>query len=141
MQQPLCFLDTDVGGPPTPGWYAGSIATARWRQSSRGNRMVCVIVVVDGLGTPYSRLSDYFVLEGVTPRGIACSRRRLVEAFRAAGLHPCAGDEIRPEELEGLPVGVRLALEEWKGKLRLQITGYRSLGAASDTREVPRGAS
>jgi hypothetical protein len=125
MQQPLCFEDTDVGGPPAPGWYASTITTACWRRSVHGNRMVYLVVALDGVGSPYDRIADYFVLEGVTPRGVACSRRRLVTAFRAGGLAPRAGDEIQPEVLEGLTIEVRLAHESWKGKVRLQITGYR----------------
>lgn len=129
MQQPLCFLDTDVGAPPPPGWYAGTIATACWRSSSRNNRMVYLVVALDGVGSPYDRICDYFVLEGVTPRGIACSRRRLVTVFRAGGLIPCAGEEIRPGCLEGLRIEVKLAHEPWKGKVRLEIKEYRSLSA------------
>jgi hypothetical protein len=89
--------------------------------------MVYLVVALDGVGSPYDRVSDYFVLEGVTPRGIACSRRRLVTLFRAAGLAPQAGDEIRPALLEGLEIEVKLAHEIWKGEIRLRITGYRPL--------------
>ena len=81
--QPLHFEETDLGGPPAPGWYAGIIATACWRTSSRGHRMVYVVITLESVGSPYRRISDYFVLEGVTPRGIACSRRRLVSLFYA----------------------------------------------------------
>lgn len=129
MQQPLRFLETDVGGPPPPGWYASRITTACWRQSSHSNRMVYLVVTLDGVGSPYDRISDYFVLEGVTPQGIACSRRRLVTVFCAGGLSPRAGDEIRPSVLEGLRIEVKLVHELWKGKVRLQITGYRSIAA------------
>lgn len=132
MQQPLRFLETDVGGPPPPGWYAGTIAAACWRSSSRNNRMVYLVVALDGVGSPYDRISDYFVLEGVTPRGIACSRRRLVSVFRAGGLIPRAGEEIRPGCLESLRIEVKLAHELWKGKVRLEITEYRPLTASSD---------
>lgn len=123
--EPLRFLDVDVGAPPAPGWYAGTITTACWRQSSHHNRMVYLVVGLDNVGSPYDRISDYFVLEGVSPRGIACSRRRLVTVFRAGGLFPRAGDEIRPDVLEGLKVEVKLAHELWKDKVRLQITEYR----------------
>ena len=126
MQQPLCFLDTDVGGPPTPGWYAGTIATAEWRESSRHNRMVYLVIALEGVRSPFDRISDYFVLEGVTTRGIAWSRRRLVAVFRAGSLVPRAGDEIRPGALEGLQIEAKLAHELWNGKVRLQITGYRA---------------
>lgn len=121
----LRFLEMDVNDRPPPGWHAGTVATACWRESSHNNRMVYMVVVLDGVGSPYDRISDYFVLEGVTARGIACSRRRLVTVFRAGGLLPGAGDEIRPGVLEGLKIEVKLAHELWKGKTRIQITGYR----------------
>lgn len=127
MQQPLCFEEKDVGGPPAPGWYAGTITTACWRSSSRNNRMVYLVVTLDSVGAPYDHISDYFVLEGVTPRGIACSRRRLVAVFHAGGLHPRAGEEIEPGVLDGIQVEIKLTHELWKGKVRLQITGYRPL--------------
>lgn len=125
MQQPLRFEEMDLGGPPTPGWYAGTITTACWRTSSRGHRMVYIVVTLDGVRSPYDHISDYFVLEGVTPRGIACSRRRLVSLFHASGLHPCAGEEIQPDVMEGHQIEVKLAHELWQGKVRLQVTGYR----------------
>lgn len=127
MQQPLCFEEPDLGGPPAPGWYAGTITTACWRSSSRSNRMVYLVVTLDDVAAPFNHISDYFVLEGVTPRGIACSRRRLVSVFQAGGLTPRAGEEIEPGVLEGATVEIKLAHEQWKGKIRLQITGYRPL--------------
>ena len=131
MQQPLRFQETDVGGPPAPGWYSGTIATACWRPSSRNNRMVYLVVALDSVGSPYENIADYFVLEGVTPRGIACSRRRLVAVFHAGGLSPRAGEEIQPGVLEGIRIEVKLAHELWSGKVRLQITGYRPVATAS----------
>jgi hypothetical protein len=130
MQQPLRFEETDVGEPPTPGWYAGTITTACWRSSSRNNRMVYLVVTLDSVGAPFDHISDYFVLEGVTPRGVACSRRRLVSVFHAGGLIPRAGEEIQPGVLEGLSVEIKLAHELWKGKIRLQVTGYRARASA-----------
>lgn len=124
--QSLYFSEKDVNDRPQPGWYTATIATACWRQSSKNNRMVYVLVVLEGVASPYDRIGDYFVLEGVTPQGIACSRRRLVALFRSSGLPPQAGDEIRPGLLEGLKVEVSLAYESWNGKLRLQIKEYRS---------------
>jgi len=123
--EPLRFLDTDVGGPPAPGWYPGVVTTACWRQSSRNNRMVYVALVFEGVSAPFDRLVDYFVLEGATPRGIDCGRRRLVELFRACGLAPRAGDEIRPGDLLKLKVEVKIAHEVWKGNTRLQAVAYR----------------
>lgn len=129
--QPLHFLPADLPDRPLPGWYTATIATASWRRSSKNNRMVYVVANLDDVAPPYDRIGDYFVLEGVTPRGIACSRRRLVELFRAVELLPKPGDEIRPELLQGRRLEVRLVHETWNGKTRLQIQAYRSLPAAT----------
>lgn len=127
--EPLRFLDTDVATLPAPGWYGATIETACWRQSQQNNRMVYVSLVLEELSPPFDRVADYFVLEGVTPRGIGCSRRRLVELFRACGLAPRAGEEIHPGDLIGSEVAVQVAHEVWKGRTRLQVVGYRALGA------------
>lgn len=130
--KPLHFSENDISVRPQPGWYTATIATACWRHSSKNNRMVYVQVLVDGVGDPYDRISDYFVLEGVSPQGIACSRRRLVALFRAGGRLPKAGEEIQPGLLEGIQLEVRLDHETWKGKLRLEIRDYRGpLGPSS----------
>jgi hypothetical protein len=139
MQQPLRFEETEVGGPPAPGWYSGTITTACWRSSSRNNRMVYLVVALDSVGAPYENISDYFVLDGVTPRGIACSRRRLVSVFHASGLRPRVGEEIQPGVLEGHRIEVKLAHEPWKGKIRLQITGYRSSVAFTGAGDAENG--
>ena len=131
MQQPLRFDETDVGGPPAPGWYSGTITTACWRPSSCGHRMVYLVVTLDSVAAPFNHISDYFVLEGVTPRGIACSRRRLVAVFHAGRLIPRAGEEIQPGVLGGLAVEIKLAHELWRGKTRLQVTGYRAPASAA----------
>jgi hypothetical protein len=123
--EPLLFLDTDVGGPPAQGWHAGFVTAASWRQSTRHNRMVHLVLVLDGVSAPFDRIADYFVLEGATPRGIACSRRRLVELFRACGLSPSAGDEIRPDDLLNRRIEVKIVHEVWKGSTRLQVVAYR----------------
>jgi hypothetical protein len=87
--------------------------------------MVYLVLALDGLSAPFGQVSDYFVLEGATPRGIACSRRRLVELFHACGLSPRAGDEIRPGDLLKLKVEVKIAHEVWKGSTRMQVVAYR----------------
>lgn len=133
MQQPLRFDEADLGGPPPPDWYAGTITTACWRSSARNNRMVYLVVTLDSVPAPYDHISDYFVLEGVTPRGIACSRRRLVSVFHAGRLQPRVGEAIQPEVLEGLSVEIKLAHELWKGQIRLQVTGYRTPVSAGST--------
>lgn len=123
--EPLRFLVTDVGGPPAPGWYVGTVMTADWRRSAHENRMVHVVLALEGVQSPYNRVADYFVLEGATPRGIAYSRKRLVALFHASGLAPQPGDEIQPGALAGVSVEVKVVHELWKNAVRLQIVGYR----------------
>lgn len=121
----LRFLATDIGGPPAPGWYASTVTTAGWRQSAHDNRMVHVVLALEGVLPPFERVADYFVLEGAAPRGRAYSRKRLVALFHAGGLWPQPGDEIRPEALVCLTIEVKVVHELWKNTLRLRIVGYR----------------
>jgi hypothetical protein len=129
LVEPLRFLETDISTLPAPGWYGAAVETACWRQSQQKNRMVYVSLVLEELSPPFARVADYFVLEGVTPRGIGCSRRRLVELFRACGLTPRAGEEIHPGELVGCELIVDVAHEVWQGRTRLRVIGYRPLAA------------
>ena len=129
--EPLRFLAADIGGPPRPGWYAGTVMTAGWRQSAHDNRMVHVVLSLEGVLPPFERIADYFVLEGATPRGRAYSRKRLVALFHAGGLWPQPGDEIRPEALAGLSIEVKVVHELWKDTPRLQVVGYRPHQAQS----------
>lgn len=121
----LRFLEADISERPAPGWYGATIDAASWRRSQRNNRMVHVSLVLDEVSPPFDRVSDYFVLEGATARGIAYSRRRLVELFRACGLSPQAGEEIRPGDLVDAEVAVQIAHEVWQGKTRLRVVGYQ----------------
>lgn len=123
--EPLRFRDTDVGGLPAPGWYVSRIATASWRQSARGNRMAYLVHALENVSPPFHRISDCFVLEGVSPQGQAYARQRLVTVFRACRLDPHSGDEIRPGDLSGFLVEVKVAHESWKGETQLKVVGYR----------------
>jgi hypothetical protein len=116
-----------LGGLPPPGTYRGHIASARLRQSSRGNQMVEVVYTLDEVPPGQEKVADYFVLEGASPRGLAVARFRLVELYRACGLHPHGGDEIRPEDLVGAQVGVRIDHQERDGQVRVRVVGYREL--------------
>lgn len=129
--EPLRFLDTDVGGPPAPGWHTSSVTTACWRRSAHNNRMVYLVLVLDDVAAPFDRISDYFVLEGATAQGISCSRRRLVELFRACGLSPQAGDEICPADLLRHRIEAKVVHELWKGRTRLKVVAYRPASTLS----------
>jgi hypothetical protein len=119
-----------LGGLLPPGTYRGSVASARLRQSSAGNEMVEVVCRLDEVPTGQEKVTDYFVLEGASPRGLAVARWRLVELYRACGLTPHGGEEICPEDLVGAPVGVRLDHQERDGQVRVRVVGYRELSAS-----------
>lgn len=119
------FLDSDLCEEvPTPGTYASAIATARLRRSQSGNAMVHVVHALEGVRPGYERVSEYFVLEGASPHGLALSRRRLVELYRACGLMPRPGEDISPGALQGLRLRVKVEHEEWRGELRLRVVAH-----------------
>lgn len=116
-----------LGGLLPPGTYRGTVASARLRRSSRGNQMVEVVCTLDEAPPGQEKVTDYFVLEGASPRGVAVARFRLVELYRACGLQPHGGEEIRPEDLVDAQVGVRVDHQERDGRVRVRVVGYREL--------------
>ena len=134
---PLHFLPADVQDRPSPGWYTATIATASWRRSSRGNRMVYLVHALEGVSPPFDRICDCFVLEGVSQRGLTYARKRLVEVYRACELSPQAGEAIHPEDLRSHRIEVEVVHERWNGRTRLQVTGYRPLEAGLETLRDP----
>jgi len=120
-----CFQSEDIDQSlPAPGRYLAAVASARWRRSSVGNRMVHVVVIVDGVHPSFERVSDYLVVEGISPRGLSLARSRLVALYRACGLTPEVGEEIRLDGLQGALVEVKLEHERYQGQLKLRIAGY-----------------
>ena len=120
------FDTTDFSNElPAPGYYPGTISSARWRKSEGGHRMVQVVYALSGVGHAWGCIAEYFVLEGVTDRGAAMARRRLVEVYRACGLEPQPGEAIRPEHLVGGRLLVRVEHDEWNGRPRLRVVGHR----------------
>jgi len=111
---------------PTAGAYNATIVSAQLRRSAKGNQMVEVVL---GLGPEagHAQVADYFVLEGVSSRGLAVARCRLVELYRACQLDPHVGDEIRPADLVGTSIEARIRHQERDGQLRLQVVGYRAI--------------
>lgn len=131
------FEPADVSDElPTPGFYPSTITAARIRRSQSGNRMVHVVYAVEGVAPGHDRVAEYFVLEGASPRGLALSRRRLVELYRACGFDPREGDEIAPAELVGARLEVKVDHETFQGEVRLRVVAHRPLGAGS-TESVP----
>jgi len=120
------FADSDLCDEvPSPGIYASTITTARLRSSQSGNAMVHVVHALEGVRPGYDRVAEYFVLEGASARGLALSRRRLVELYRACGLRPRAGEEIAPGALQGARLRVKVEHEQWRGEPRLRVVGHQ----------------
>ena len=122
------FLDSDLSEEvPAPGTYASTITTARLRTSQSGNAMVQVVHALAGVRPGYDRVSEYFVLEGASARGLAFSRRRLVGLYRACGLTPRPGEEIAPAALQGARLRVKVEHEEFRGELHLRVIAHLTL--------------
>ena len=128
------FLDADLSEEvPTPGIYVSTITTARLRSSQSGNAMVHVVHALEGVVPAYDRVSEYFVLEGASARGLALSRRRLVELFRACGLVPRPGEDIAPAGLQGARLRVKVEHEQWRGELHLRVVAHLPLSEQPPT--------
>ena len=126
------FLDSDLCDEvPPPGIYVSTITTARLRSSQSGNAMVQVVHAIEGVASAYDRVPEYFVLEGASARGLALSRRRLVELYRACGLTPRPGEEIAPAGLQGARLRVKVEHEQWRNELHLRVVAHLSLSDAA----------
>jgi hypothetical protein len=124
------FESTDLRDElPAPGFYPGTVTSARLRRSQSGNRMVHIVYTLQGIAARHDRLAEYFPLEGASPRGLAFSRRRLVELYRACGLDPRAGEGIEPADLLGARLLVRVEHDAWQGMPRLRAVGHQPLDA------------
>src|SRR4030042_3722279 len=93
-----CFQEIDFNGLlPPEGYHPSVIDRARFRTSASGNMTLQVIYQLSDAPAGCDTAADYFVLAGSSERGLAVSRRRLIELYRACGFHPRQGDPIRPE--------------------------------------------
>jgi len=110
---------------PAPGCYAATITGARFRSSSRGNRMLQLALRLEGVPPAFQCLADYFVLEGASSLGLSVARRRLVQLYHACGFHPEEGDEVLPSNLVDLRLEVKVDHVEWEEQMRLRILAYR----------------
>jgi hypothetical protein len=128
MNKP-CFDHSDFDDAlPPPGLYPSTITGARFRSSRHGNRMLLVVHALDGVPPPHDRVSDYFALEGVSPRGAATARRRILRLYQACTLTPAPGDPIEPADLFGARLMVEIEHDSYDGAPRLKAVGYRRLG-------------
>jgi len=125
MSQPMFEADDLAAELPPPGFYRSQITHACFRRSVGGNWMLQVVHALRGVPAQFQRVAEYFVFEGATAHGLALARRRLIELYRVCGLEPAAGTEIRPAELEGAELDVRVAHDEWEGQPRLRVMGHR----------------
>jgi hypothetical protein len=135
-----CFLFEDFHGElPDPGFYPGSIKTARFRRSANKNRMLQVVHALEGVESAYKLVSDYFVLEGerVSPSGIFLARRRLVQLYQACRIFPKEGDPIAPTQLVGARLQVRIEHEQWQGRMQLRVLAYRPLEPFLSNEQIP----
>ena len=124
-----CFECSDFDDAlPPPGLYSSTITNARYRSSRCGNRMLVVVHALHGVGPPNEHVADYFTLEGVSPRGLATARRRLLRLYRACGIEVAPGHQIDPADLFDAQVEIALDHESYDGELRLKVVGYRRLG-------------
>jgi len=130
----LADLGTEL---PAPGIYDATVVDARLRQSARGHRMVTVTFGLDGVPPGRERVADYFVLEGTSARGVAVARWRLVALYRACGLEPVGGEEIRPAVLVGARLTVTLEYQHRDGRTWVRVVAYYAPGAAPLLDEVP----
>jgi hypothetical protein len=112
---------------PEPGYYPGTIVSARFRRSSRGNPMLQVVHRLEGVPEGYAKVADYFVLEGVSSRGAATARRRLAQLCRASGLDD-RQDEVTAAELVDIQLAVKVGHDKFGDEPRLKVVGYRRLG-------------
>ncbi len=130
----ICFEHDDLTDElPAAGWYAGTIKSARFRHSSKGNRMLQVVHQLENVSAASAHVADYFVLEGTSERGVITARRRLVNLYRACGLAPREGAQIRPGDLCQARLGIKVEHDEWDSQRRLRAVAYRS----SDTEVSP----
>ena len=126
--------------PPEPGYYTSTISSARFRKSSKGNRMLQIVHSLQDVFFSHQKLADYFVLEGeqVSPTGILIARRRLVQLYHACGLRPQDGQPIDPTVLMHAQLEVRIEHEDWEDQLRLRVVAYRPLQSPeSEQEEIP----
>jgi hypothetical protein len=123
---------------PAAGLYNATITQAGLRHSSRGNRMLYVLLRLDGLCISFQRLADYFVLEGASPQGIFVARRRLLQLYYACGFHPEEGQEILPSQLIDSRLQVKVDQVEWENHLRLRVLSYYPAQLSATADPLPR---
>jgi hypothetical protein len=111
---------------PAEGYHEAVVASARMRRSQNGNPMLQVTYDLPQASPGCDTVPEYFVLAGSTPRACTVSRRRLFALYHACGFHPRDGEVLRPADLVGSQLEIRLGHETYDGTLRLRVLGYRA---------------
>ena len=111
---------------PAPGFYPATVTTARFRRSVRGNRMLQLLLRLDGVPPAFQCIADYFVLDGASAHGLSVARRRLVELYHGCCFYPEEGDEVLPSQLIDARLEVKVDHVEWENHLRLRVLSYRT---------------
>ena len=133
MSSRLTFSFSDLSPAiPSPGLYSATVAQAAFRTSRNGNRMLAVLLRLEGVSPAFQRLSDYFVLEGASSQGIAVARRRLLQLYLACGFHPEEDQEVLPSQLIDARVQVKVDQVDWENQSRLRALSYRSCWSTTD---------
>ena len=124
---------------PAPGFYPGSITSARFRRSAKQNRMLQVVHALESGGSTHQMVSDYFVLGGdnVSPSGIIFARRRLLQLYHACSIFPKEGEEISGDQLLHARLEVCVEHEQWKDRPWLRIVAYRPLQSFDSNDRIP----
>jgi hypothetical protein len=126
MSSVMRFALSDFDVLPAPGFYACTVAFAYFCDSAQGNRMLQVDFTFLEVGLEMEKVSDYFVLEGASARGLITARRRLVQLYRACGRNPREGDVIDPKDLLLAQLEVKIEHNTWENKQRLRVVSYRA---------------
>ena len=119
------FEPDDLDNLPSEGYHVAVIERARFHTSQQGNMTLQVVCRITDAAAGSDTAFDYFVLSGSSERARAVSRRRLLELYRGCGLSPRAGDLIRPNDLTGCTLEVRVRHETYEGRQCLRVLGYR----------------
>ena len=125
MASVMRFCATDFDVMPPPGTYSCTVRSARLCRSTKGNRMLRVALSIDEYADRSSPVYDYFVLEGISDKGIHLARRRIVQLYQACGLQPKDGDVMRPSDLINAHLIVKLEPCHDEPYVKLRVVSYR----------------
>lgn len=109
------------------GIYEAHVENARFHTSESGNTTIRILYRLPKAPPGADCVIEYFVVDGANPTALAISRRRLVALYRACGIEPRRGEEIRPEALVDAVVQIRVGHQTFEGTRRPRVLGYRAV--------------